>query len=302
MKKLFLFAILLTTTFMCFAQDQTVNGTILQNVNNQTLSPARIQIGRPNNNIIKDMAVIGVTNGNLHLDSYAGFGLYLNYLQEGSSAGNRGMMINTKGYVGIGTNIPNSKLVIYNDNVQYGITLDGSTGLGCLGFNRNVTDGKIFNDAISAWQFTARNERFSLEGFNGVVFSPFNILKNGFVGIGTITPSSQLEVNGAIQGKQLDINGTIRSKEVKIEATGWSDFVFDKNYKLPTLSEVESHINKYKHLPDIPSEKEVLENGVNVVEMQAKLLQKIEELTLYVIDLKKENESIKQELKGLRKE
>ena len=129
-----------------------------------------------------------------------------------------------------------------------------------------------------------------------MVFKP-----NGNIGIGTISPTAKLDIKGDIKGDKLDINGTIRSKEVKIEASEWSDFVFGEDYKLPALSEVESHIKKHKHLPDIPSEKQVIEEGVNVVEMQAKLLQKIEELTLYVIDLKKENESIKQELKELKR-
>ncbi len=97
----------------------------------------------------------------------------------------------------------------------------------------------------------------------------------------------------------LDVAGTIRAKEVKVEATGWSDFVFGKDYDLPKLSEVEKHINDKQHLPGIPSEKEVLENGVNVVDMQAKLLQKIEELTLYVIDLKKENEGLQKRVQQL---
>lgn len=118
----------------------------------------------------------------------------------------------------------------------------------------------------------------------------------GNIGIGVTAPKAKL-----------DVNGVIRSKEVKIEATGWSDFVFNEDYKLPGLKEIEAHIKEYKHLPDIPSEAEVLENGITVGEMQAKLLQKIEELTLYVIDqdkkyddLKKENDAIKQELKLLK--
>ena len=67
------------------------------------------------------------------------------------------------------------------------------------------------------------------------------------------------------------------------------------------LEEVEKHIKKNKHLPDIPSEKEILENGVGLGEMQSKLLQKIEELTLYVIDIKKENAELRQRLSLLEK-
>lgn len=115
---------------------------------------------------------------------------------------------------------------------------------------------------------------------------------NGTVGIGVSNPTCPLDVNGTIKGTKLDIAGTIRSKEVKIEATGWSDFVFAKDYQLPSLQSVEQHINDKGHLPDIPSEKEIMSEGINVGEMQAKLLQKIEELTLYVIDLKKKNEKL----------
>lgn len=82
---------------------------------------------------------------------------------------------------------------------------------------------------------------------------------------------------------KLEVLGTIRATEVKVE-TGWADFVFDKNYKLPSLSEVENHIATHNRLPEIPSEAEVKENGVNLGEMQVKLLQKIEELTLYIIE------------------
>jgi hypothetical protein len=85
---------------------------------------------------------------------------------------------------------------------------------------------------------------------------------------------------------KLAVNGTIKATEVKVE-TGWADFVFEDDYKLQSLSEVESFIKENKHLPDIPSEADVKENGLSLGEMDAKLLQKIEELTLHMIEMQK---------------
>ncbi|WP_369014656.1 hypothetical protein [Flavobacterium anhuiense] len=75
----------------------------------------------------------------------------------------------------------------------------------------------------------------------------------------------------------------------------WSDFVFKEEYKLPTIAEVERHIKEKGHLENIPSEEEVLKNGINLGEMNAKLLQKIEELTLYAIKQNQEIENLKKQ-------
>ncbi|MHC0446377.1 hypothetical protein ACWA1F_13285 [Flavobacterium sp. 3-218] len=107
---------------------------------------------------------------------------------------------------------------------------------------------------------------------------------NGNVGIGT-----------ASSNNKLDVNGTIHSKEVKVDMSDWSDFVFKKEYNLPTLEEVEKHITEKGYLENIPNEEEVLKNGINLGEMNAKLLQKIEELTLYIIEMKKEIELLKRD-------
>ncbi|MBC8488849.1 MAG: hypothetical protein H8D45_22735 [Bacteroidetes bacterium] len=123
----------------------------------------------------------------------------------------------------------------------------------------------------------------------------------GKVGIGNSSPDAELDVSGEIKATSLTI-GTLNVEEFttdyltvvhKIEAgeievkeiDKWKDEVFEENYPLPSLSQVEQYIKENKHLPDIPSEAEVLENGINVGEMNALLLQKIEELTLYVIEL-----------------
>ena len=91
-------------------------------------------------------------------------------------------------------------------------------------------------------------------------------------------------------GYNLAVKGKILTQELKVLASEnsiWPDYVFEKDHDLPELENVESYIEKHKHLPEIPSAKEVQENGINIAEMQAKLLKKIEELTLYVIEIKK---------------
>ena len=105
---------------------------------------------------------------------------------------------------------------------------------------------------------------------------------NGNVGIGTLDT----------QGYKLVVNGIIRAKEIKVDSD-WADFVFKKDYKLPTLGEVKKHITEKGTLPGIPSESDVKANGVSLGEVNALLLQKIEELTLYVIKQQEEIEQLK---------
>jgi hypothetical protein len=102
---------------------------------------------------------------------------------------------------------------------------------------------------------------------------------------------------------RLAVKGKIGAQEVEIENTSliWADFVFKKDYKLLSLNEVEDFINANGHLPAIPSEKEVKENGLRLAEMDAKLLMKVEELTLYMIAQQKEIEELKKEIEELKK-
>lgn len=114
----------------------------------------------------------------------------------------------------------------------------------------------------------------------------FTVENNGSVGIGTMNIGSW----------KLAVNGNIRAKEIKVE-TGWSDFVFEKEYNLPSLTQVEKHIEEKGHLKGIPSAKEVERNGILLGQMDSKLLQKIEELTLYAIQQEKKLKNKKKELR-----
>ncbi len=161
----------------------------------------------------------------------------------------------------------------------------------------------IDNDLAMIWSDDLINNNEN--GRTGLVIAPkstnstntgIRILANGNVGIGTALINNP-------NGYKLAVNGTIGAKEVRIENSTntwtWPDYVFESNYKLRSLSEVENYINVYKHLPEMPSASEVNANGIGLAETQALLLKKIEELTLYMIDLQKHNELLEKKLIGL---
>ncbi|HXA01603.1 MAG TPA: hypothetical protein VNW99_06425 [Cytophagaceae bacterium] len=124
------------------------------------------------------------------------------------------------------------------------------------------------------------------------------ITQNGAVVIGNVATPNVYDPNTGV-GYSLYAVGGILTEKVKValhsDAVNWSDFVFDKSYKLRSLNEVEKFITKNKHLPEIPSAKEVYANGIDVAEMDAKLLMKIEELTLYMIEMQKEIKALKKQ-------
>ena len=130
--------------------------------------------------------------------------------------------------------------------------------------------GEAANIALEHNYYFGAVPRAMLFSVNGS--ERLRITSNGNVGIGTLIPTEKLAVNGKI-----------RAQEIKVENTDWPDYVFSKSYQLPTLQETEKHIKEKGHLPGIPSAAEVKANGIELGEMNAKLLHKIEELTLHLI-------------------
>lgn len=211
--------------------------------------------------------------------------------------------IKKDGNVGIGT-IPNAKFHVKKQfstgkKSQYSIAIieagsahldlisDGSNKWGSsINFIEGVNSGAGNNKDI--WsitrQTTAGTGNSSLCFNFGQTNSHLNdnkvsFFSDGNVGIG-VTDT---------KGYKLGVNGKIAATEVKIALfEEWSDFVFYDNYNLPTLEDVEKYINEKGHLKDIPSAKEVSENGFYLGKMNSKLLQKIEELMLYTITQDKE--------------
>jgi hypothetical protein len=114
----------------------------------------------------------------------------------------------------------------------------------------------------------------------------------GNVGIGTTNPGSY----------KLAVEGTIGARKVKVTSVaGWADHVFEPGYALPSLHEIETYIKTHKHLPGIPSEQEVKAEGFDLAEMNKLLLQKVEELTLHLIEMKKDNDQLRAEVQEMKK-
>ena len=111
---------------------------------------------------------------------------------------------------------------------------------------------------------------------------------DGKVGIGVLDPQNALEVNG-----------TVRAREVIVTTQGWADYVFNKDYDLQNLDSVENYILKNRHLPGIPSAGQLESRGLSVSGMLELQMKKIEELTLYIIELSKENKALEQRLNAL---
>lgn len=128
--------------------------------------------------------------------------------------------------------------------------------------------------------------------------SPWFNVGDGTDEVMRLTPSHNVLIGTATDDPayKLQVKGNVKAQKVKVTLQGWADFVFEPAYRLPSLFEVEQFILQHKHLPEIPSAKEVEENGVDLGEMNKKLLQKIEELTLYIIQQDKEMKEVKKRL------
>ena len=183
-------------------------------------------------------------------------------------------ILQSSGNVGIGILNPTTRLHINDGALKIGLSTSASERLkNILQFG----DGTYVQ--MGEWE---KDDYLSFKA------SGYNFTK-GNVGIGTLTPAYKL-----------DVVGTIRAQELIVETTG-ADFVFAEDYQLRPLSEVKAFIIENKHLPEIKSAQEMQEDGVSVSELQTKLLQKIEELTLYLIQQEQTIQDLRQEVEQLKK-
>ncbi len=257
-KKLFFTSIFLICINNVFSQTDITDDNFSQNAQIGWLESFKI---------LRDGKQIGAmgTDGINKLQFFTG---------SSSNSNTSRLTIDPNGKIGIGISSPLKTLHIFNEN-SYEAGIIESPNLG--GSNLRFID-----NTGNAIEMGIQNGDAVIRTNNTIRF--ISKTDSGNIGIGTVNPGDW----------KLAVNGKIRAKEIKVE-TGWSDFVFYDNYQLATLKEVETHIKENGHLKDIPSAKEVKKNGIFLGEMDSKLLQKIEELTLYTIQQQKEIENLKKE-------
>lgn len=262
----------------------------------------------------------------------AGFVTLVCFGANAQLTGPVGNVLSSSNYVRLGVTSQESGLEITNNSVislslfnAYGGNLNwGTTGIG---FNLKRTP---YVNSNNQWQGTwsTRNDGVSNGGsaIFGDVDGNLNFLnlpnvgnlnqsfedvdmfkkrsmtlnKNGQLLIALKTDGTGYPTNIPADVK-LAVNGRIYTTGIKVHVPNpnWPDYVFKKDYKLAPLSEVERFIAANSHLPNVPSEAEVKGNGIDMAEMDAVLLRKIEELTLYMIQLKKDNEELSRKVEAL---
>jgi len=246
------------------------------------------------------------------------FAIYTN--GNASNSPTEKVRISGAGDVGIGTAAPGARLDVSSASNSSAHTIQASSpdnhfvflssSLGPANYNNIVTAGDqgiVFSAGTSGtgsfgiFPWTAASSGAGLK-----------ILANGNVGIGTVTPSAALDVRGGnvwingpsalsnfVDNYALNVNGNIRANKLVVNTTG-ADFVFEPNYKLIPLNQLEKYVTTNRHLPGIETANVMQKDGVDVGENQTKLLQKVEELTLYIIDQNKALEQLRKEVEQLK--
>ena len=305
----------------------TTNGQPLtfktNNITRMTLSASQASVGigisspngnlhvhssqrTPNSNAFTDFQMTNLNTGTSTSDGFRirqqNQAVYISQLEKEHlylQNNNGGFVLDTNGYFGFNTNYPKQRIHVVDGNIMISRTsarAPGSTN-GSLLFGGDVVDSCSLGD----WGIEYVNS--ADEGYGLNFWRPFTKCHTGFnyalflgddgnIGIGTNTPLAKLTVNG-----------NVCAKEVRVSLSGspcWPDYVFAQDYDLMNLSDLKQYIQSNSHLPGVPSAAEVEENGVELGATTEILLQKIEEMTLYILQLEERVQQLENGKGGVR--
>jgi hypothetical protein len=267
--------------------------------------------------IRKGLILLTLTSGTLVIAKKS-------YSQIWTPATNPNDIENTNtGKVGIGTSVPSEKLTVHDGNIAMPatddkdirvITANSTDGMLYIGTDVNtqnhVTNGPSIQMAgvNNSWRqggiwYHSYAQNNDISWGNAHIFLNYNTKKNNWTGLMSMRDEDGYpkiaigSVSSQPDGYSLFVQHGILTEKLKVAISGsgnWADYVFGDDYKLTPLHEVESFVQKNKHLPGMPSGQSLVDDGgIDVNQMFAKQMEKIEELTLYMIELEKQVKQLK---------
>lgn len=317
MKKITILSIFIFSTFFAFSQTTTTQsgqkwttsgntidtGDYLGTVNNQDLrfitnDTIRMLLTKEGNVIVNNGFQVNKEtnfNGDIKVNG--------NQEIENNLTVNGNMTINTNSTIQGSQTINKTLTVVDSTMFQNNVSIIGKVGIGKpvateqLEVNGNIkANNLIVTDLNSGLLSIDRDGKLYTAPVGSVPETPQLKVTD------KLNVTGNIVVGTSLLKKELNVNGKINANDIEVSSRSWADYVFKDGYQLMPLSEVELFVEKNNHLPNVPSEKEVLTNGINVAQMNETLLMKIEELTLYIIEQQKMIEQLQLEMNQLKKQ
>jgi hypothetical protein len=244
-------------------------------------------------------------------DDCYGLNFWRPWNQGGGGWSNYTLVLSNNDRVGIGTKNPQAKLDVNGDIAAKGTLTINKGGVTCLSLGDATGENLFWGTSYIGFNAT-RNKttgNWAVDGDNahnggGVIYSSVagDIF---FVSIPSTGTGAKSLTDDDIRNNiklHLSHTGTLKAKHVQVTLANWPDFVFEKDYLLPSLPELEQYITENQRLPNVPSAAEIEADGVNLGEMNAILLQKIEEFTLYILQQEKKISNLQEQINELKKQ